>query len=245
MRYFKGLISIILLVTTVVVYAENNSHAKGFISSYKQQHITPNEAIQKLVSGNERYVSGKERNIDNRVLSRLAAKKGQAPFAFVFNCVDSRSTPEILFDQPVGALFVSRIAGNVVSPDVLGSMEFATQYAGSKLIVVMGHTQCGAVVGACSNVNEPGNLDQLLNKIRPAIQQTEKRLGKKKLNCNDKHVIDEIAKQNVLDQMIDIYRESPATARLVRKGKIKIIGAMHNIKTGKVTFFNDQGRLIN
>ena len=174
---------------------------------------------------------------DQRALSCLASEQGQAPYAFVFSCVDSRSIPEVVFDQPVGALFVARIAGNVVSTDVLGSMEFATAHAGTKLLIVMGHTQCGAVAGACHAVDHPSSLKALLSKITLAVKQVHQREGKA-FSCDKPATINAIARQNVVDQVHALYENSPALAKMIRSGKIKVVGAMHNIKTGRVRFFN-------
>ena len=169
-------------------------------------------------------------------------KKGNRP-SRLFSIVLIQD-PEFIFDQPNGALFVSRIAGNIINREVLGSMEFATQYVGTKLIVVMGHTQCGAIAGACSNVNKPENLHHLLQKTKPAVEQEKQKLGKKTLNCQDAHVIDDIATQNVINQMKGIVKQSPATAKLIKEGKVKLVGATHNIRSGRVTFFNVNGKSI-
>ncbi|MDF1654635.1 MAG: carbonic anhydrase [Coxiellaceae bacterium] len=205
-----------------------------------QKTLPATDALNRLKKGNQRYASGTTVKYNQRQLSQLASQKGQAPYAFIFNCVDSRSVPEVIFDQPVGAMFVSRIAGNVVSPDVLGSMEFATKYAGSKLVVIMGHTQCGAVAGACSGVDKPQQLNMLLKKIDPAVQQIAK-AKKGALDCKNMTEIDQIAKQNVLNQMQALLKNSKALANMVDQHKILLVGAMHNIKTGKVDFFNLKG----
>ena len=175
----------------------------------KQHNLTPNEVLERLQQGNYRYVHGKALKYNNRKLGAMGAKKGQAPLAFIFSCVDSRSVPEMVFNQPPGSLFVSRIAGNVISPDVLGSMEFATKYAGTRLVVIMGHTQCGAVAGACAKVSDPKNLNKLLKKIRPAVGEVAA-MHKGKLNCDDPKEINEIAKENVIIQMQQLLKKSKA-----------------------------------
>lgn len=221
-----------------VMCSTANAASQHYISVARQTKKSPATVLQALKLGNQRYVKGARVTYDQRALSKIASKKGQAPYAFIFSCVDSRSIPEVVFDQPTGALFVSRIAGNVISPDVLGSMEFATQHAGTKLVVIMGHSQCGAVAGACAGVDKPPNLGQLLAKIQPAVKTVQKQ-QKVELNCEKMQTIDQIAKKNVLDQLHQLYKDSPATKKLVRSGTIKVVGAMHNIRTGKVVFFDD------
>jgi len=160
----------------------------------------------------------------------------------ILSCMDSRGPPEILFDQPVGNLFVMRVAGNIINNDILAGMQYATEYIGSKVIVVMGHTHCGAVTAACSYKNYHGYMRSLLEKIVPAVRTV---LAKdKKNNCKDPRVIDQISRQNVLDQMADILKQSSVVRNLVAQHKVLLVGAMHNIKTGKVTFFDKSGQAI-
>lgn len=229
-------------MTTALADHHTTTSNQHFVSSAKQQQLSAQQVLQTLEQGNQRYVSGKTIHYNQRNLGNLASKKGQAPLAFVFNCVDSRSVPEVIFNQPVGSLFVSRIAGNVIDNHVLGSMEFATKYAGSKLVVVMGHTQCGAVAGACKGVKNPEKLKGLLNKIKPAVKQVAEKNGHKP-TCNDKEV-NQIAKQNVIDQMHALVKDSPTLGKMVKDKKIMLVGAMHNLTTGKVQFFNSSGKKI-
>lgn len=142
-----------------------------------------------------------------------------------------------MFDQAVGNIFVTRIAANVLNADVLGGMEFATKLAGAKLVVVMGHDSCGAVAGACVDA-KLGHLSQLLNKIKPAIEQAKKQYGK--LECNNPQFIDTAATDNVRNVVSDIKKRSPVLDALIKKGKLKIVGAMYHLSTGKVTFLSDK-----
>lgn len=235
-----------LLLLSINAFS-SNSH---LITKKIQANKTPQEVLKSLEAGNTRYIHGATRNYNQRELAKLASKKGQAPLAFILSCIDSRAIPEVVFNQPAGALFVARNAGNLVSTYMAGSAEFATQYVGTKLVVIMGHTQCGAIVGACKQVNKPKNLASLLAKIKPAVSKiaAAEQVKKSKnnvLNCNDKEVIDEIAKQNVLNQIAALKNDSPATEALVKSKKIMIVGAIYNLTTGKVSFFDSTGKSLN
>lgn len=205
-------------------------------TSESQKLMTADKALQLLKEGNQRFVSGLSKNRDLLQQSKLTGKKGQYPFAIVLSCMDSRGSPELLFDQGIGDIFAVRLAGNVLDQDQLGGMEYATEAVGSHLIVVMGHSRCGAVSGACHRV-EMGYLTQLLNKIQPAIDQVMKTKNVTHLNCEDQNTIDEIAKQNVLNVMSDITKQSPIINKLVQSGDVKIVGGMQDVQTGKITFF--------
>ena len=204
---------------------------------------TPASVLKVLKLGNDRYLNNQSVDFDQRAKSKQASKDGQAPDAFIFSCVDSRSIPEVIFNQPLGKMFVGRIAGNVLDKNAIGSIEFATQYAGTKLVVIMGHTGCGAVIGACSNVDKPRNLKKLLRKIKPAVNEYKADHGGA-VNCDKAKQIDAITKQNVLNQMQYLLKTSRATQKLVDKGQVKVVGAMHNLKTGQVTFLDGQGNPI-
>lgn len=232
----KMLITIGLALCFTGVFASNGV----VITQAQQASITPAAALQKLIRGNARFVADELNQRDHTLILKYNAR-GQHPFAFIFNCVDSRSVPELLFDQAPGNIFVGRIAGNVVDRNVLGSMEFATHYAGAKLIVVMGHTACGAIVGACNNV-KLGNLTGLLKQIRPAVQTVK--AESKDFSCDNPQIINEIAKQNVLDQLHYIMQHSPVIAKLVQTKRVMLVGAMHNLATGKVQFFSITGKAI-
>lgn len=201
-----------------------------------QQQLTPNQVLKRLKQGNQRFVNQGMHKIDYIKKAKLTAA-GQHPAAIIFSCIDSRVPPEIVFDQAVGNIFVTRIVANVLNADVLGGMEFATKLAGAKLVVVMGHDSCGAVAGACVDA-KLGHLSQLLNKIKPAIEQAKKQYGK--LECNNPQFIDTAATDNVRNVVSDIKKRSPVLDALIKKGKLKIVGAMYHLSTGKVTFLSDK-----
>lgn len=203
------------------------------------QSITPNQALARLIDGNKRFLNDKtiNRNLLNQ--KKYTAKKGQYPTALILSCMDSRGTPELTLDQGFGDIFTVRLAGNVIDSDQLGGMEYATKVVGSKLIVIMGHTNCGAVSGACSDV-KLGNLTALLDKIKPAVEDIkDKHDGK--ISCDDAHTIDEIAKQNVLHGIKEVKEGSPIIKELLDNNTIMIVGAMHHLDTGKVDFFDENG----
>lgn len=205
-------------------------------TSESQKSMTANKGLQMLKEGNARFVNGaiKNRNILNQV--KLTHSKGQYPFAVILSCMDSRGSSELIFDQGIGDIFSIRVAGNVLDADQLGGLEFATKAVGSHLIVVMGHTRCGAVAGACSDV-KLGNLTQLLQKIQPAVNVVKQTRKTQPLNCQDNKIVDEIAKQNVLNVIQEIKKESKTVSDLIATGEVRVVGAMHNLLTGEVTFF--------
>ncbi|WP_367606154.1 carbonic anhydrase family protein [Legionella sp. W05-934-2] len=202
------------------------------ISQAKQEKITPDEALNKLIAGNRRFVS--DQGIQRNYLAQAKQSSyGQFPFAIVLNCMDSRSVPEMIFDQGIADIFTLRVAGNILNEDIVGSMEFGAKAAGAKLIVVMGHTACGAVAGACNNV-KLGNLDHVLDKIKPVIPAVKKLMPNK--SCADMTLVDAIAKANAAAVAKQITKQSPILKSLVDKGDLAIVVAMHNIKTGQVEF---------
>uniref|UniRef100_UPI0037BFB1D6 carbonic anhydrase n=1 Tax=Flavobacterium sp. TaxID=239 RepID=UPI0037BFB1D6 len=163
-------------------------------------------------------------------------RDGQWPFATILSCIDSRTSAELIFDQGLGDVFSVRIAGNIVNTDILGSMEFACKVAGSKLIVVLGHTKCGAVKGACDHV-EMGNLTELLSKIQPAVYE-EKVTSDNRTSKNGPFV-ENVAQINVKRSVKNIIERSFVLERMLEAGQIGIVGAMHDIETGLVTFYED------
>ncbi|MGA2655264.1 MAG: carbonic anhydrase, partial [Gammaproteobacteria bacterium] len=204
-----------------------------------QKKETPAEVLDSLKRGNARFVNQETRDIDYRLIKSYAARAGQYPYATILSCMDSRSIPEVLFNQPPGNLFVIRIAGNVVNDDVLASMEYANQYVGSKLIVVMGHTGCGAAKSACST-HGTGHLITLLEKIKPAVNSVAK--SEKLKNCKSDDFINKTVKQNIINQMKIIESQSPALLQLIKNKKIMLVGAIHHLETNKVTFFDLDGK---
>ena len=200
----------------------------------RQQKVTPDMALQMLKEGNERFVSGnmQQRNLPAQV--KATGHGGQYPIASVISCIDSRSSPNLVFDQGIGDIFVASVAGNVANEDILGSLEFASKVAGSKVVVVLGHTHCGAVKGACDNA-KLGNLTQLVQKIRPAVEATANVNGADRSSKNYKFV-DAVAHKNVHMTVKDVMDKSPVLREMAQKGEIKIVGAMLDVETGKVYF---------
>jgi carbonic anhydrase len=200
-----------------------------------QASVTPIIALQYLKDGNERFIKNLKAN--RNLLEQVNdTRDGQWPFATILSCIDSRTSSELIFDQGLGDIFSIRIAGNIVNTDILGSMEFACKVAGSKLIVVLGHSKCGAVKGACDHV-EMGNLTELLSKLQPAVYQ-EKNTASERNSSNDKFV-ENVASINVKRSVSSIIERSAILAQMIENGEIGIVGAMHNIETGIVEFYED------
>ncbi len=204
------------------------------ITADKQQNITPQQVLQRLEEGNQRFVNGKMKNRNTLMQAHLSAAK-QHPVAVILSCIDSRTPPEIIFDQGIGDIFSVRIAGNIQNSDILGSMEFGTKLVGAKLIAVIAHTNCGAMKGACQKA-VLGHLTNLLQQIQPAVVQSEKELNTN--DCQQDKLIDQIAKNNVLLVMAEIQKQSPIIAKLIQEGKIGMVGGIQDLATGKVTFFD-------
>lgn len=202
----------------------------------KQQEMTPKQALFRLKDGNKRFLENTPVARDFLAQAHLSSY-GQYPFAIVLNCMDSRSVPEFFFDQGLADLFTIRVAGNVLNNDNLGSMEYATKVVGTKLIVVLGHTSCGAIAGACQNV-ALGHLTDILDKIQPVVKPSMKELGLE--NCADPKLIDEIAKANALKVVREIQEQSPIIKELVKTKQVGIVAGLHDIKTGRVTFFEEE-----
>lgn len=205
---------------------------KNALDAEAQADITPMEAMEMLKEGNERFVKGKmvKRDLMKQV-SQTAT--GQYPHAVVLGCIDSRVPPELVFDQGIGDIFAPRIAGNFVNKDILGSMEFATKVAGSKIIVVLGHSSCGAVKGACDNV-ELGNLTHTLENIMPAVHGVEEVIGER--NSKNAKFVEDVSHLNVKLTVENILEQSPIMKEMVDNGELMVVGAMHDVSTGKVTF---------
>jgi len=204
-----------------------------------QTSMTPEMAIAILKEGNERFVGNLKFN-RNLLQQVNETRDGQWPFAVVLSCIDSRTSAELVFDQGLGDIFSVRIAGNIVNEDILGSMEFACKVAGSKFIVVLGHTKCGAVKGACDHV-ELGNLTTLLAKLQPAVScETQTTLNRDSSNAI---FVENVAKINVEEAVGEIQAKSPILKEMIDKGEIGICGAMYNVETGQVEFYEHTLRL--
>lgn len=227
--------SLILLASIGIAVAAELPAGRPYVTfdQAKQDAMTPAKAIEKLQAGNQRFVAGEPHNRDLTAQAERTAA-AQYPFAVVLSCLDSRSAPEIVFDQGVGDLFVARVAGNVINDDMLGSFEFATQVAGAKLIVVMGHSACGAVMGACDGV-EMGHLTGLLAKIMPAVKATEVDDSAER-NSSNTAFVEAVTKANAKMQADDIISRSEIIKALVDSGEVKIVPAMHDLSTGEVKF---------
>jgi carbonic anhydrase len=199
-----------------------------------QSQVTPEQAVAMLKDGNARFTS--ETMINRDLIAQVKQTgSGQYPFAAVVSCVDSRIPTEIVFDQGIGDIFNARIAGNFVNTDIIGSLEFATKVAGSKAIIVLGHTECGAVKGACDHV-KLGNLTATLSNILPAVEGvtgiTENRTSK------NAEFVQKVADLNVELAIEKIKSESVVLNEMFKNGEIAIVGAMYDVHTGKVTFMN-------
>ena len=200
-----------------------------------QQAITPAKALELLIEGNQRFVNNLKVN-RNLLQQANETSDGQHPFAVILSCIDSRTSAELIFDQGLGDVFSIRIAGNILNEDILGSMEFACKVAGSRLIIVLGHSKCGAVKGACDHV-EMGNLTELLSKIQPAVYQEIE--TKEERNASNATFVENVAEINVKRSVKNIIERSYVLEQMIAKGEIGIVGAMHNIETGEVNFYND------
>jgi len=198
-----------------------------------QSSITPKLALEILKEGNERFVGNLKYNRD--LLQQVnETRDGQWPFAVVLSCIDSRTSAELVFDQGLGDIFSVRIAGNIANEDILGSIEFACKVAGSKFIVVLGHTKCGAVKGACDHV-EMGNLTALLAKLRPAVD--DETSTKQERNSSNSEFVENVAAINVHRTVDAILQRSYILHEMIKNGEVGICGAMYNVETGVVDFY--------
>ena len=200
-----------------------------------QTAITPLMALELLQEGNKRFVNNLKVN-RNLLQQANETSDGQHPFAVILSCIDSRTSAELIFDQGLGDIFSVRIAGNIINEDILGSMEFGCKVAGSKIIVVLGHTKCGAVKGACDHV-EMGNLTALLSKIRPAVDDEETITQNR--NSNNAEFVEKVSVINVKRTVKSILQRSPILKEMIEKGEIGIVGGTHDITTGQVSFFDE------
>jgi carbonic anhydrase len=203
-----------------------------------QATTTPALALEFLREGNQRFVSNLQ--VSRNLLQQVnETREGQWPFATILSCIDSRTSAELIFDQGLGDIFSIRVAGNVVNTDILGSMEFACNVAGSKLLVVLGHTSCGAIKGACDRV-ELGNLTELLSKIQPAIYQENSVLEPSLRTSKNRPFVESVSRINVQRSVKAVVERSFVLEQLIEKRQIGVIGAMYDIETGVVTFYEDE-----
>lgn len=194
-----------------------------------QENLTPDQALEILKHGNERFAKNlkTQRDLYAQVIE---TSLGQFPFAVILSCIDARVPAELIFDQGIGDIFSVRVAGNIVNEDILGSIEYGCNVAGAKIVIVLGHTKCGAVTAACKDV-ELGNITLLLNKIKPAVNAI-----KKGNNALDDDAIESVAIENVRHSINRIKNESPILAEMTQSGRIKIVAASYNVANGVVSY---------
>ena len=201
-----------------------------------QATMTPEKALNFLKEGNERFQNNLKAN--RNLLGQVNdTRDGQFPFAVILSCIDSRVSAELVFDQGLGDIFSVRIAGNFVNEDILGSIEYGCKVAGSKLVVVLGHTSCGAVSGACDNV-ELGNITTLISKIKPAVQAVKEPKDESLRNSKNTDFVNEVSKKNVQLTLGNMRNQSPVLSEMEENGDIKIVGAMYDVSNGSVEFYN-------
>jgi carbonic anhydrase len=231
-RHFLKMTGVAALTTVVGVAPVGNVAFGAALTKAQRDQLTPDRIIELMKSGNQRFRQGKESPHDY-LAQQKASAKGQYPAAVILSCIDSRAPAETIMDLGIGDTFNARVAGNIANEDILGSMEFACKVAGAKVILVMGHTACGAIKGAIDNV-QLGNLTALLAKIKPAVSATEYQGERSAKNYG---FVDAVARKNVELTIVDIRKRSSVLADLESSGAIKMVGAMYNLETGVVDFF--------
>ena len=205
-------------------------------SQETQDSLTPDLALDILKEGNGRFVNNLKAN-RNLLQQVNETSAGQFPFATILSCMDSRTSAELIFDQGLGDIFSIRVAGNVLNSDILGSMEYATKVVGTKILIVLGHTKCGAIVGACNGV-KLGNLTGLLDKVSPAIESEKTTLEHR--DGGNPTFVNNVTKLNVSLTIARVRKESPIVAELEQEQAIKIIGAVYDVDNGQVEFFDQE-----
>ena len=200
-----------------------------------QESITPEKALELLQNGNKRFVNNL--HVNRNLLQQVnETSEGQFPFSVILSCIDSRTSAELVFDQGLGDIFSIRIAGNILNEDILGSMEYACKVVGAKLIVVLGHTKCGAVQSAADNF-KMGNITSLLSKLKPAIDaETTER---EERNSSNHSFISKVSCLNVKHTINQVVAQSPILMEMVKEGKLGVVGGMYDIDNGSVEFFED------
>ena len=197
--------------------------------------ITPLQAIDILRAGNKRFVDNLK--VNRNLLQQVnETSEGQHPFAVILSCIDSRTSAELIFDQGLGDVFSVRVAGNIQNADILGSMEFSCKVAGAKIAVVLGHTRCGAVKGACDQV-EMGNLTTLLHKLKPALEAERSVTSNR--NSGNAEFVEKVATLNVHVTVEQVLKNSPILKEMIEKGEIALIGGMYDVETGLVDFYDE------
>lgn len=227
-----GLIAVVSFLGLTFLSAEEIPAQRAPRSKEVLSSLTPDRVLRKLQAGNERFVTNLRRDHDH-ISDVTFTAKGQYPIAAVLGCMDSRAPSAIIFDQGVGDIFALGVAGNVVNSDIIGSLEYAGKVVGSKVIVVLGHTECGAVKGAIDGV-ELGSLTGLLEKIEPSLGDVSESIQPR--TAKNKAFVDAVAEVNVRRMVQSIREESSILRQLEKQGAIKIVGAMYDVGTGRVTF---------
>jgi carbonic anhydrase len=217
--------------SSLVSNAAHAADACAVMTRDLQKNVSPDDAINRLKEGNERFVSGKTINCDLMAQVK-GTTNGQAPFAAIVGCIDSRVPPELVFDQRIGDVFCARVAGNFINTDFIGSLEFAAKVAGTPAIVVLGHSDCGAIKGAIDHV-KLGNLTAMLANIQPAVKAT-KASGAR--DSKNKAFVQAVAENNVKLGVAMLTKKSPVLKELVDAKRLRIVGAMHDLATGRVSF---------
>jgi carbonic anhydrase len=228
-------VGLVAVMCFFLALGSSQANAAVALTREAQAAITPAKALEMLKEGNKRFVSNKLRNRDLMAQVKKTGK-GQFPFAAILSCLDSRTQPEYVFDQGIGDIFVARVAGNFVNDDILGSFEFAAKLAGVRVIVILGHTECGAVRGACDRA-QLGLLTATLANINPAVEAVQGDY-KPRTSENDEFV-QAVAEKNVKLTMQKLRTRSNVLREMIDKGEILLVGAMYNVRTGKVTFFDN------
>jgi carbonic anhydrase len=230
-RNFLKAAGIVMATTALGATPADPVHAAA-LSQGQRDKMTPDDIVAVMKKGNERFRVGKE-SPHNYLAQQKASAKGQYPAAVILSCIDSRAPAETIMDLGIGDVFNARVAGNIANDDILGSMEFACKLAGAKVVLVMGHTACGAIKGAIDTA-QLGNLTGLLTKIRPAVEATQYSGERSSKNYA---FVDAVARKNVELAMADIRKRSAVLAELESAKTVKIVGSMYNLETGVVEFF--------
>jgi carbonic anhydrase len=228
-------VGLVAVMCFFLAFGAIQANAAVALTREAQAAITPAKALEMLKEGNKRFVSNKLRKRDLMAQVKKTGK-GQFPFAAILSCLDSRTQPEYVFDQGIGDIYVARVAGNFVNDDILGSFEFAAKLSGARLIVILGHTECGAVMGACDRA-QLGLLTATLANINPAVEAVQGDY-KPRTSENDEFV-QAVAEKNVKLTMQKLRTRSNVLREMIDKGEILLVGAMYNVRTGKVTFFEN------
>ena len=229
-RLFCGCLAGATALATSAVHAQSLECA--VFTPDRQKQVSPNDAIARLKAGNERFAAGKSVNCDLMAQVKQTAG-GQAPYAAIVGCIDSRVTPELVFDQRIGDVFCARVAGAIVNTDIIGSLEYSTKVAGARAIVVLGHNSCGAIKSAVDDV-KLGNITALLKNFQPALATLTKADGHR--DSHNGPLVQKVAEASARLTAASLTRRSPIIKGMVDAGQLKIAAAMHDITTGKVSW---------